>query len=71
MTQCDLCIQCNPVKIPTVCFANIERNHPKNHMGTQENTNGQKIFEKESKLEELTIPDFNAYCKAIVIKILY
>lgn len=38
-----------PVKIPTVCFANIERNHPKNHMGTQENTNGQKIFGKEKQ----------------------
>lgn len=29
-----------PVKIPMVRFANIERNHPKSHMGTQEDTNG-------------------------------
>ena len=38
-----------PIKIPMVHFANIERNHPKNHMVTQENTNGQKILEKEKQ----------------------
>ena len=38
-----------PIKTLMVHFANIVRNHPKNHMGTQENTNSQNIFEKEKQ----------------------
>ena len=67
-TECYLEIECNPYQKPYIFFHRTGTNNPKSYAATKDPELPKQSWEKENKAGSITVPGFEVYYKASVIK---